>query len=563
MRYLISRNEMQKLDEDTQAKYHIPGAILMERAALSVLEELDKERALLNKVLVVCGTGNNGGDGLAVARMLFLSGIDVTITVIGNADKLSDLAKLQLSILNQYSIPVQFNIIPDKEYTTIIDALFGIGLTRDITGEYEKAVSYMNQAKARKVAIDIPSGVDADSGKIYHVAVKADLTVTFAYAKTGLYFYPGAANVGRIIVKDIGIYKPAEIKHFQNDSVIAIQNKSQKMNQQKQGNKPVTQENNPVIFTYTVEDLTLLKKRAPDSHKGTFGKLLLIAGSENMSGAAFLSASAAYRTGAGLVKIVTPESNRGILQTQIPEAILETYKTGTQNAADDRYESSSAKAIAEECKPDSVKEAFDFRALEKAIDWCDAIAIGPGIGVCELTEAILEKGLLYANKPIVIDADGLNILSRKPMLLKAHKQPVILTPHLGEMARLTAKKMEEIKASLIENVDKFAKENQVICVCKDSHSVVTDGSGHIYVNLSGNNGMATAGSGDVLTGIIAGLLVQGNSPFLSASLGSFIHGLAGDEAAKITGKTSMVARDIINNLYKIYMTKEVLENEAL
>ncbi len=510
MRYLVNRAVMQDLDKNTIEKMNMPGAVLMERAALAVVEELSREGLDLSQVLVICGTGNNGGDGLAVARLLHFQKVTVTVVILGKEEKMSALTKLQLSILNQYSIPVLFNNIPEKEYTTIIDAVFGIGLSRNITGEYEKAVTYMNQSPAYTVAVDIPSGIDADTGKIHHIAVKADMTVTFAYGKVGLYLFPGASYAGKLLVKDIGIYQREDI----------------------------CDRNNPLIFTYELQDLLLLKKRRENSHKGTYGRLLLIAGSENMSGAAFLSASSAYRSGVGLVKILTADTNRQILQSLIPEAVLETYPANEETVQ------------------------IDLAFLERAMNWCDAIAIGPGLGISRFTTAIVEKVLQRTDKPVVMDADALTILAKNPEFLQNHKQPVILTPHLGEMARLTGENTDTVKDGIMDITFQFAKKNGILCVCKDSHSIVSDGN-KVCLNLSGNHGMATAGSGDVLTGIIGALLAQGNDPFPAAGLGTFIHGLAGDEAAKTNAKTSMMARDLLTGINKLMITKEALKDETV
>lgn len=492
MEYLVNSGEMKKCDSITIQKFGMPSMVLMERAALCTVEELTDGTFDLQRVLVICGSGNNGGDGFAVARLLQQKQVTVKVLFVGEESRCTIETAKQMEIAKNYGLEI-CKEIDISAYTTIVDALFGIGVSRDIEGEYARVIQQMNKAGARILSIDIPSGISADTGKLMGIAVQADKTVTFAYKKIGLILYPGAAYAGTIKVKDIGITDEG----FEGQA--------------------------PFVFTYTQEDLAKMPKRSPYSNKGTFGKVLVIAGSANMSGAAFFSGKAAYRMGAGLVRIYTPEENRQILQTMLPEAVLTTYEPAH----------------------------IETEALKEAIQWASVIVIGPGMGKGDEVYLILEAALTYGKTPMVIDADGINMIAEYPKLLQNHRQDIILTPHLGEMARLIKKSISKITENFIEEAKKCAKEQNLICVLKDARTVVVNENGQIYLNQSGNSGMATGGSGDVLTGIIAGLLAQGMRSYEAATLGVYIHGLAGDRAAEAKGEYSMIAQDIIDHIQQV------------
>lgn len=491
MEYLVFADEMKYYDQQTIEEKKIPSMVLMERAALAVVEVMEERDLKKDKILVVCGSGNNGGDGFAIARLLYLKGYHVDVTFLGVLSHCTKECYLQQEILRNFGFKYNSNI-PDKEYTVIVDAIFGIGLARSIEGSYEEVIRTLNSLQAYKVAVDIPSGISTDSGKVMGVAFQADVTVTFAFRKVGLVLYPGASYAGRVVVKDIGIIKQEWTRHY------------------------------PSICSYQKTDLSELPPRKPYSNKGTYGKVLLIAGSDQISGAAYLSGKAAYRIGAGYVKIFTPKENRVILQSQLPEALLSVY------------------------------EANEFeKELKVALSWADTVAIGPGIGENKNAEKILRYVLSECQKPLLIDADGINILARHMEDRSHYQGNLILTPHVKEFSRLTKKELRVLTEDLVKEAYEFAKQNQLICVAKDARTVVTDGVQNIYLNQSGNSGMATAGSGDVLTGIIAGLLAQGMAPFLAASLGVYMHGLAGDAAKERIGEYAMMADDIIDHISDI------------
>lgn len=497
MQYIVNAEEMKKYDSDTIEHFGIPSVVLMERAALASVEEILNSGADLSNIAVFCGSGNNGGDGIAIARLLFQKKIQVTIIMAGNKDAYTDQTRQQLKIAAMYGVTVKYydgGEITEMTYTTIIDAVFGIGLSRNVEGRYAEVIENINASPAMKIAVDIPSGICADTGKVLGCAVKADVTVTFAFYKRGLFLYPGADYAGKIIKKDIGIY-------------ITDEKKSE-----------------PALYTYEKADLLrILPARYADSNKGTYGKALLIAGSYAMSGAACLSGEAAYRMGCGLVKIVTPEENRTILQSMLPEAVLLIYER------------------------DDIKESEVLDAIRQA----DVIGIGSGTGTGRTAARLLELVLVHAKVPIVIDADGLNIIAQRKELLRHHLQPIIITPHIGEMSRLTGKSVSEIKAGPIECAKQFAEEYQVICVLKDARTIVMPPDGEAYLNISGNNGMSTAGAGDVLMGMISGLIASGAECMNAAAAGVWIHGLSGDRMVKETGTRGLLARDIITGISRV------------
>ncbi|HZK00042.1 MAG TPA: NAD(P)H-hydrate dehydratase [Tissierellaceae bacterium] len=492
MEYLVTTSEMKRCDYNTINKIGMPSMVLVERAALATMEELYDKMFDLRRVLVVCGKGNNGADGFALARLLHLKGIDVDILFIDDEDKSTRETRQQIRIAKNYGIKISDNM-NFQEYTTIVDALLGVGLSRDVEGQYGEIIKEINSSKALILSVDIPSGISADNGKILGRAIKADKTVTFAFNKLGLVLYPGAYNAGIIKVKDIGITKAG----FEGDY--------------------------PRVYSYNLEDLKMIPKRKEYSNKGSFGKVFLIAGSVNMSGAAFLSAKAAYRMGVGLVDIYTVEENREILQSLLPEAILTSYDLNK----------------------------IEEKILISKILESKAIIIGPGMGREKSTKDILEIVLSNAKSPIIIDADGINIIAENPQLLDNHNKDIIMTPHLGEMSRLIGKDTREISENIINTAKEFASEKDLICVLKDTRTVVASKGKEVYLNQSGNDAMATAGSGDVLTGIIGGLLAQGLDSREAATLGVYIHGLLGEKASCELGRYAVMAEDIITYISHI------------
>lgn len=494
MKYVVTAEQAKEIDKFTIENVGIPSMVLMERAALAVVEKITSTAKRTDKIVCVCGVGNNGGDGVAIARILHQKGYAVSIALTGNRTKATDDNQRQVEIAKK--IGVSFvNNLQEEEYNVIVDAIFGIGLSRNVTGIYEEVIESINRQEGIVFSVDIPSGLHSDTGQVMGCVVQADVTVTFGYAKQGQLFYPGAEYVGELVVASIGF-----------------------VNQLGE---------NCSMFSYEREDLQqLMPKRVAYSNKGTYGKVLVIGGSKNMAGACYLSAAAAYAMGAGLVKIITPEANRQIMQTLLPEAVLHTYE-----------------------------EYCGSEVWEEDIRQAKAIVIGPGLGRDACAKKLLELVMEHACVPVVLDADALQILAKDPAWIEPFhggkarwKLPenIIVTPHLKEMADLLGKdvSVRDLQERKLDVRD-ICKENANVLVLKDARTLVIQGE-KCYINLSGNNGMATAGSGDVLTGVVLGLLAQQVPPYIAASLGVYIHGLAGDLAASQYGTYSMTARDIVN-----------------
>ncbi|WP_288773888.1 NAD(P)H-hydrate dehydratase [uncultured Eubacterium sp.] len=498
MKYILNSREMKLCDENTMRRRGMLSAVLMERAALATMQEIVKRYPNpVTKVLVVCGSGNNGGDGVAVARLLYLKGYNVTIYFAGNREKATEETKRQMFIAEQYGVKIS-DEYPKDIVDVIVDALFGIGLSREVTGKYAEILQKMTEQDGYKVAVDIASGISADTGAVMGTAFAADLTVTFGFIKAGQLLYPGTEYTGELKVADIGIDEQSlyEIK--------------------------------PDLKMLEISDLNRLPRRVNRSNKGSYGKLLILAGSKQMAGAAVFAAKAAYRMGCGLVRVATVEENRMILQEQVPEAVLAVYNNGT--------------------------DVVEF--VETQLHWADAVVAGPGIGQSDLSERMLYELLKRIQVPCLCDADALNLLSKHPDWWKLVQSPLVITPHLGEMARLTGRPITEIRDRLVQTAQEFAMEHQITVVLKDARTITAQPDGQSYINVSGNHGMATAGAGDVLSGVVGALLAQKLDMHLAAALGVFIHGLAGDAAAERVGHCAMMASDIVDGLMDVLRKQE-------
>ena len=488
MRYLPNGKQMSEADAHTIHEIGIPSLVLMERAALQIVETMHKKNISTEKSLIVCGSGNNGGDGFAVARLLTEQGKHADVLFAGKEASLSEECRCQKQIVENMGISV-FTEFPDEEYTVIIDAVFGVGLCREITGHYKDVIDWMNLQDAEKVAVDIPSGICAATGKILGTAFRADLTVCMACVKLGCELFPGKSYAGESIPVAIGI----DPNYFSNRL--------------------------DVCYTFDKNDLEkLLPSRMMNSHKGSYGKVLMITGSPGMAGAAFLSACAAYTVGAGLVQIYTASENRLALQELLPEAIISCY------------------------------DSYDDSQLSHLLDWADVVCIGCGLGTGQISEKILKNVLKNVSCPCVIDADGLNLLSKNIELLNQCCAPVILTPHMKEMSRLTGYSVQELKDNRRELLRKYTEKVHAVCVLKDSRTLVKAPEGRLMINTTGNAAMAKAGSGDVLAGMITGLMAQHMRPDDAAVLGVYLHGLCGDHARKELGSYSVLAGDVLKML---------------
>ena len=516
MKHIVTAEQMRTRDNYTIKSLGIPSAVLMERAALGIAREVIQKYEELGskgRVLCVCGTGNNGGDGAACARILHMKGVRADLFIVGDPEKFTAEMRLQEKICKKLGILEVTN--PNYlSYQIIVDAMFGIGLSRDVEGEAQDVISAINDCGAYVISADIPSGINADTGAVMGNAVHADVTVTMQLIKPGLVLYPGALHAGRIVVEEIGI-----LDDIPGGKIAA---RMSKLPGEETSDSDIPKELSLDEIHYLEQDdiKKLLPMRLASGNKGTFGKVLVIAGSKNMAGAAYFSALAAMRSGAGMVKILTAESNRDILQREIPEALLETY-TNDEDVV---------------------------MALDASLAWADVVCMGPGLGTTERSAKIVRYVLLSCSHPLVLDADGLNCLFGDTTLLSSYMGKLYVTPHMGEMGRLAMKSVAELKSDPISSAVYLARSCGVFTVMKDARTVIAQPDGSVYINVSGNSGMATAGSGDVLSGILASLLAQGTDPFAAAPMAALIHGLAGDAACRDKGERFMIASDIITHL---------------
>ncbi|MCX7749018.1 MAG: NAD(P)H-hydrate dehydratase [Clostridia bacterium] len=502
---VFTPKQMQKADEISIHEIGIPGIVLMENAALSVVDEIIKMLGTADKknIHLFAGKGNNGGDAFAVARHLHQKGANVTLALLAQRDKIQGDAKINLDILKKMELDI-IELTEEHQLSSfdaklayadlIVDGIFGTGLKGRVEGFFEKVVELINGAGKPVISIDIPSGIDGETGEVLHVCIKAHKTVTFALPKLGLLIHPGSEYTGNLIVADIGI--PQKVID-EIDSKLHITD-----------------------FDYVK---TFMPKRAPDTNKGDYGKVLILTGSKGMTGAGILTSKAALRTGAGLV------------YTCVPGSLADIYETSSLESVTVPLKDSGSGTLSAEC----IDELSGL--LQKAT----VIAVGPGLSFNDAIVKIVASVIEKAPVPLIIDADGINALSKDLSVLKKSKVPVILTPHPGEMSRLTGKPIDHIQKDRLQIAGSFAAQWGIILVLKGSKTLIANPQGDIYINPTGNAGMATGGTGDVLTGIIAGLMGQGVDPFQAAVLGVYLHGAAGDCAASKLGEHGLIAGDLI------------------
>jgi hydroxyethylthiazole kinase-like uncharacterized protein yjeF len=525
---VVTAEEMRGIDRKTIEGYGIPGVVLMERAGLAVSSKI-KELVGRKQVIVVSGSGNNGGDGLVVARHLHNEGWDVKAFLATRPEDLKGDALIQYKAAVKFGI----NIQPIKEllnnysslvtrHSIIVDAILGTGLSKNVTGILSDVIRLINKSNRPVFSVDIPSGISSDNGQVMGEAVKADYTVTFGLPKRGHFLYPGAEYSGRLFVEDIGF--PEELIRSEKFNVDLL-------------------EKNSVA--------ALIHERHRYSHKGDYGHVLIVAGSRGKTGASLMAAKACLRTGAGLVTIGIPESLADVFQSRVTEEMTLLL-------------------------PDTGDGTLSEKASKKILDFlnktADLLAIGPGIGVSNDTNKLMKILIKDSLAPMVIDADGINSIEGKVEVFSKVKAPVILTPHPGEMARLLqqsdlpslppprwGRAREGVKAPISELITKieqnrlntamsFAKETGTYLVLKGVPTIIAIPDGRTFINSTGNPGMATGGTGDVLTGMISGFLSQTRNPLHSCILGVYMHGLAGDISASEKGKQTMIATDIIDKI---------------
>jgi hydroxyethylthiazole kinase-like uncharacterized protein yjeF len=483
---LVTAKQMQGLDATAIEKYNVPGLQLMENAGQATVAAIIKKFGppVDQPITILVGPGNNGGDGLVIARLIHLQKGRPEVFLLTPAERLQGDARTNFERLQKLPVPIHHLLNHDtistlKEHIDrswlVVDSLFGTGLTREVSGRFAEVIKTVNTAGRPVVAVDIPSGLCSDSGRPLGICVMADLTVTFGLAKTGQVGYPGRNYVGELVVVDIGI--PPE----------AVQQ---------------------LATGYELLDGqvgALLPRRPPTAHKGTYGHLLLIAGSTGKTGAAMLCAHGGLRCGTGLVTLCVPHDLNPIFETCLWEAMTIPL------------------AFSQGCF--SIR---DYPQIEAAAAGKNAIAAGPGLGTEKETAELVIRLYRESTLPMVIDADGLNILARETGALQNPPAARILTPHPGEMARLTGCSTADIQNSRLQAAQDFALQNQVHVVLKGAATIIAAPDQRTAVSPTGNPGMAAGGMGDVLTGIIGGLLAQGLFPWAAACLGVYAHGLAGD-----------------------------------
>ncbi len=493
---VLTAAAMREADRRTIEELGLPGAVLMESAGMRIVEVILALQPAPARVVVAAGRGNNGGDGFVAARLLRQAGVPVSLWAMAPPDAYRGDAAINYEFLRHSGFVVKHildqagleQFKADLEGAgLIVDALFGIGLDRPVTGLAAAVIEAINSSDLPVLAADIPSGVQADSGEVMGCAVQARWTVTFAFPKAGLLQHPGAALAGEVFVGEISI--PSFLAAGEQATVSRAQRLWE-----------------------------LLPPRPQASHKGSFGRVLIIAGSPGMSGAAVLAAGAALRGGAGLVYLAAPATVCPALEAQLPEAITLSLP---------------------EFSPGVAEQAAAKLLLEKAAS-CSALAMGPGLAPVRETAALLGELIRHCPLPLVIDAGALGALVQLPEegrkeILRAAQQPPLLTPHPGEMALLTGLGIDEVQRSRPELALRFAREWDSIIVLKGAQTVIASPAGELCFNPTGGPALATAGTGDLLTGLIVSLIAQGMQPFDAAAAAAFIHGLAGDLLPKGRG----------------------------
>ncbi|MFQ5823298.1 MAG: NAD(P)H-hydrate dehydratase [bacterium] len=504
---VVTAKEMAAMDHKTIEEIGLPGMVLMENAGRKVVTAIKKMLGKVEnkKIVIICGKGNNGGDGYVVARYLYNMGAQISVFLAGEPQGVKGDAAQNLKILldlghTVLSISKRKHDDAFRRAHLIVDALLGTGVIGPVKGLMAELVEIINSNCAPKVAIDLPTGLEADTGAVHGVCVNADATVTMGHIKRGLLLSPGREHAGRVFVADIGIPKQVS----QHSGVKCFQ-----------------------LNAKYVE--TVLPERPLHIFKNRCGQVFLLSGSVGLTGAAALSSKATLRIGAGMVLLGIPKSLNSIVEAKLTEVMtLPLPETDSQSIS---FESKQ-----------QISEKFQ---------WTDVLAIGPGLTTHPDSVKLVKWVLDKFDKPIVLDADALNCLKDDTESFKQAKGTLILTPHPGELSRIIGISTKEILANPIEIVRDTAKKLKVILILKGAPTVVGTPDGFVFINSTGNPGMATAGMGDVLTGIIAGLVAQGVSPLDGALAGVYLHGLAGDLAKSKMGQAGLIAGDVLRNLPKV------------
>jgi len=497
---VVTSGQMLKIEEQAEAVFGLSTELLMERAGQAVAEEAQTLLPQPGSVLIVCGKGNNGGDGFVAARLLSRAGYKVTAFSLAGKDAFPPAARKafenvpsDVKLITQPDLYILDEEIVDSEL--VIDAIFGFSLKGAVRGIAADVISRINKSGKMVLSVDLPSGLEADSGKVHGVGVAANVTVTFTTPKVGMLLYPGHQLVGEVVVADIGI--PHEL----------------------------VEENSDTRQLERIDICELFPARAVEAHKKAVGQVLVIAGSKGMSGAAVLTAHAAYKMGAGLVVFAPPEGITSILNGALTEAIVRPQvETGAGTLSLGAYES----------------------LLELSSDY-DVVAIGPGLTANQETAELVRKLVSEIEKPVVVDADGLNVLVGKTDVLKSRRFETVITPHPGEMARLFNVSTKDVLVDLLGFAKKACEEFGVVSVLKTGRTIICK-QGETTINTTGNPGLATAGTGDVLTGYIAALMAQGLDAYNASSVAVYMHGLSADIAVEDLSEYCLMATDVIDYL---------------
>ncbi|MBI3325308.1 MAG: NAD(P)H-hydrate dehydratase [Nitrospinae bacterium] len=511
--------EMRQLDRLAIDTYGIPGAVLMENAGAQVVRLLWQEYPDLQtrRVAVLCGRGNNGGDGFVIARYLHNAGVSVAAFLMGEQASIRGEARVHLDILTRLGVAVQEVTTAEavqhiraqlSAYDLLIDALLGTGLNAEVSGSMREMITAMNAAGRPIVSVDIPSGLSADAGARLGEHIRADLTVTIGLPKRGLLLYPAAEHVGKLVVVDIGF--PAAVR--EHESVRCH-----------------------LLLAHEIA--RLLHARRADTHKGTYGHVLVVAGGIGKTGAGALASLAALRSGAGLVTWAVPQSLNAAMEAKLTEIMTVPM-------------------------PECDEGLLGAAAAKRILEWLDgmsALVIGPGLGTHPETVRCVHEVLRHAPVPAVVDADGINALALHPDVAGEARAPRILTPHPGELARLCKTTTATIQADRLVAAQDTARAHAACVVLKGAHTIIAEPQGTVYINPTGNPGMATAGTGDVLSGMIGAFIGQGFDPGTAARVGVFVHGLAGDLAAAKLGERSMAAGDVIDALPRAFQQLQAVK----
>lgn len=504
--YVVSAQQMRDIDRFTIEQIGIPSLVLMENAGVVVVQEV-RRRWPMGPILVLAGAGNNGGDGLVIARHLLNEGREVTVWLFGDEAKRSPECRQQLEIMKNVGYDVQFwkeecaHMLQADigQATVIIDALLGTGSKGELRPPYSLVVERLQHCTGAVVAVDIPTGVNSDTGEAAQQVVKADMTITFAYPKWGHFLYPGADCVGEIVVADISIPPYVADKFSLCDAVLTAKKLQ-----------------------------TMLPQRYPFSHKGTYGHALVLAGSKEMTGAPALSAMAGLRSGCGLLTLAVPEPVLSVVASKLNEPVFWEWPAEEGHFAQDSHV-----------------------YLKQRLASFDTVAVGPGLGIWSGGNMWLKELIRQVEVPLIVDADALNMLAENTAILKEKNGPIILTPHPGEMGRLCGCSTAEIERDRVGYARSFAVEHAVYVVLKGTYTLIATPDGKVRINTTGTAALAKGGSGDVLTGMLAGMVAQKAAQRQEIEAGIqlavYLHGVAG----RICGEKSMhatLASDVIDKI---------------